>query len=259
MNTVLTVAGSDSSGGAGIQADLKTMGAMGCFGMSVITALTAQNTTGVQGIYEVTPEFVKLQMDSVFSDIRPKAVKIGMLSSEDIIHAVAEKLREYRAEHIVLDPVMIATSGSRLIENEAVQALKEELFPIAQLITPNLSEAEVLAGMSIKSKEDMLLAAKKLETDYEVAVLIKGGHLLESADDILCSHGKEIWFTQKRLENENTHGTGCTLSSAIACGLAAGKKLPDSIAAAKDYITGAIEAGLNLGSGHGPLNHFYLR
>ena len=255
MRTALTIAGSDSSGGAGIQADIKTMTANGVYAMSAITALTAQNTTGVTGIMEVTPEFLKEQMDCIFTDIRPDAVKIGMVSSSPLIEAIAGKLLEYRAEHVVLDPVMVATSGSRLISEDAVQTLKEKLIPLAEVITPNIPEAEVLSGMQILSEEDMEKAAAAISTRYRCAVLLKGGHELNDANDLLHSRGRAHWFYSKRIENPNTHGTGCTLSSAIASNLAKGFPMEQAVERAKDYISGALGAMLDLGQGSGPMNH----
>jgi len=216
MKTALTIAGSDSSGGAGIQADIKTMIMNGVYAMSAITALTAQNTTGVQGIFEVSPEFLGEQIDSVFNDIRPDAVKIGMVSSAKLIEIISERLRFYEAENIVVDPVMVATSGARLINEDAINALKNNLFPIATVLTPNIPEAEVLAGITIKSSDDMVEAAKIIGDQYDCAVLCKGGHQLNDANDFLYSNGKQEWFYGKRIDNPNTHGTGCTLSSAIA-------------------------------------------
>lgn len=252
---VLTIAGSDSSGGAGIQADLKTMTAYKTYGMSVITALTAQNTTGVYGIYPVTPEFVKHQMDCVFQDIPPRAVKIGMVSQADLILAIAEKLKEYRAERVVLDPVMVSTSGSRLLEEEAIESLTHDLFPCATVITPNIPEAQVLTGQTIETRQDMEKAAAYLGETYGIAVLVKGGHQVEEASDVLYQKGKITWFLGSRIDNPNTHGTGCTLSSAIACGLAMGESLEDSIRLAKRYLSDALDSGLNLGRGRGPLDH----
>lgn len=256
MKTVLTIAGSDCSGGAGIQADLKTIAALGLYGMSVITALTAQNTTGVSGIMEASPEFVEQQLDCVFEDIPPDAVKIGMVSNPDIIRAIARKLRQYNPKAIVTDPVMISTSGSRLLRPEAEQALVEELFPGA-VVTPNLFEAQVLAEMEIRTKEDMLTAAQKIMQTGCKAVLLKGGHLDGTADDLLYHKDDFHWFTAERVNNPNTHGTGCTLSSAIACGLALGKPLEQAVEEAKQYLTGALKAGLDLGRGSGPLMHNY--
>jgi len=257
MKKVLTIAGSDSGGGAGIQADLKTMLANGVYGMSVITALTAQNTMGVDGICPVAPDFVALQLDSVFRDLRPDAVKIGMVFSADIVRAIAEKLREYAAENIVVDPVMVSTSGSKLISDEAIGALKACLFPLADLITPNIPEAELLSGISIHSEAEMLQAAEIICGDYGCACLLKGGHQVNTANDLLYSKGKSEWFRGKRVDNPNTHGTGCTLSSAIASNLAKEYALSEAVGKAKDYLTGALEAMLDLGKGSGPLDHGY--
>ncbi len=252
---VLTIAGSDSSGGAGIQADLKTMAAHKVYGMSAITALTAQNTTGVAGVMEATPEFVAQQIDCVFTDIRPDAVKIGMVSSAPIISAIAAKLKEYDAKNIVVDPVMVATSGSRLIQDDALSTLRGELMPLGAVVTPNMAEAEVLAGFKIETREEMERAAEIIARDLPGAVLIKGGHLSESADDLLFTGGRRVWLASPRVDNPNTHGTGCTLSSAIACNLARGLSVEESVRRAKAYITGALKSGLNLGSGSGPLDH----
>ena len=239
MKTALSIAGSDCSGGAGIQADLKTMTLNGVFAMSAITALTAQNTTGVSGILEVSPAFLAQQIDAVFSDIRPDAVKIGMVSSAPLIATIAERLRFYQARHIVVDPVMVATSGSRLM-----------------VITPNRQEAEVLSGRPIHSREEMLAAARAIAFDCDCSVLLKGGHSDTDADDLLVeADGTETWFAGRRIANPNTHGTGCTLSSAIAANLAKGYSLPQAIARAKGYITAALSAGLDLGAGSGPLDH----
>lgn len=258
MNKVLSIAGSDCSGGAGIQADIKTMTAMNVYGMSVITALTAQNTTGVYGILEATKEFVGTQLDCIFSDIIPDAVKIGMVSNEDIIKVIAEKLIQYNAKNIVLDPVMISTSGSKLLNELASDSLINKLIPIAALITPNLLEAEVLSGMAIKTDKEMIEAAKKIAEKYHGSILIKGGHSKENANDLLYMNGEIIWYEEERINNPNTHGTGCTLSSAIACGLAKGLSVEQSIKEAKNYITGALKAGLDLGKGSGPLNHCFM-
>ena len=257
MNTALTIAGSDSSGGAGIQADIKTMTANGVYAMSAITALTAQNTTGVQGIFEVTPEFLSLQLDSIFTDIRPDAVKIGMVSSSGLISAIAEKLKEYKAENIVVDPVMVATSGARLISEDAISTLKAELLPLATVLTPNIPETEVLADMKVSSADDMEKAAKLISEKYGCAVLCKGGHSLNDANDLLYADGKSHWFNGKRIDNPNTHGTGCTLSSAIASNLAKGYDLKTSVERAKEYISGALAAMLDLGKGSGPMNHAF--
>lgn len=304
MKKILTIAGSDSSGGAGIQADLKTMTAHGMYGMSAVTALTAQNTTGVYGIQEVPPEFVALQLDCIFRDIRPDAVKIGMVSSAAIIRVIADKLTEYGAENIVIDPVMVATSGGKLMKGDAAEALEKRLFPLGAVITPNIPEAEALSGMSIQSPADMEAAAAAIEKAVAAAagesaeksagkaeeksagepagksvrksvgksagelsekavkkpagILIKGGHLKEDADDLLWLEGAAHWFHGARIDNTNTHGTGCTLSSAIACRLAEGFSVQESVRLAKEYVAGAIGAGLDLGRGSGPLNHMYL-
>ncbi len=255
MKKVLTIAGSDSSGGAGIQADIKTITAHKMYAMSAITALTAQNTTGVFGIFEASPEFVKQQIDCIFEDIRPDAVKIGMVSSPGIINAIADKLIEYGAENIVVDPVMIATSGSRLLSEEAMEALVKRLLPLGTVITPNIPEAEALCGIEIKSREDMIEAAEKISAFIPGGVMIKGGHLPASADDLLYRKGELRWYPCERVDNPNTHGTGCTFSSAIACNLAAGRSLEESIAGAKAYVTAALRAGLDLGKGSGPLDH----
>lgn len=255
MKTALTIAGSDCSGGAGIQADLKTMIANGVYGMSAITALTAQNTTGVQGIFEVTPEFLEQQIDSVFTDIRPDAVKIGMVSSVGLIESIAKKLKQYEAENIVVDPVMVATSGSRLISEDAIGALKELLLPMATVLTPNIPEAEVLSGMEVKTADDMIAAAKYISETYHCAVLCKGGHQLNDANDLLYRNGDYKWFNGKRIDNPNTHGTGCTLSSAIASNLAKGYDLDTAVERAKAYISGALAAMLDLGQGSGPMDH----
>ena len=255
MKTALTIAGSDSSGGAGIQADLKTMIANGVYGMSAITALTAQNTTGVQGIFEVTPEFLEQEIDSVFTDIRPDAVKIGMVSSVGLIESIAKKLKQYEAENIVVVPVMVATSGSRLISEDAIGALKKLLLPMATVLTPNIPETEVLSGMEVKTADDMIAAAKYISETYHCAVLCKGGHQLNDANDLLYRNGDYKWFNGKRIDNPNTHGTGCTLSSAIASNLAKGYDLDTAVERAKAYISGALAAMLDLGQGSGPMDH----
>ena len=255
MRTALTIAGSDSSGGAGIQADLKTMIANGVYAMTAITALTAQNTTGVQGIFEVTPEFLEQQIDSVFTDIRPDAVKIGMVFSVGLIESITKKLKQYEAENIVVDPVMVATSGSRLISEDAIGALKELLLPMATVLTPNIPETEVLSGMEVKTADDMIAAAKYISETYHCAVLCKGGHQLNDANDLLYRNGDYKWFNGKRIDNPNTHGTGCTLSSAIASNLAKGYDLDTAVERAKAYISGALAAMLDLGQGSGPMDH----
>ncbi|MCI6359242.1 MAG: bifunctional hydroxymethylpyrimidine kinase/phosphomethylpyrimidine kinase [Clostridiales bacterium] len=257
MKTALTIAGSDSSGGAGIQADIKTMTANGVYAMSAITALTAQNTTGVQGIFEVSPDFLAQQLDSIFTDIRPDAVKIGMVSSTGLIEVIARKLREYRAENIVVDPVMVATSGAKLISDDAIAALKEHLLPLATVLTPNIPETEVLSGMTVRTPDDMVAAAKAISEQYRCAVLCKGGHQLNDANDLLWRDGISKWFNGKRIDNPNTHGTGCTLSSAIASNLAKGYDLDTSVQKAKAYISGALGAMLDLGRGSGPMNHAF--
>lgn len=255
MKRVLTIAGSDSGGGAGIQADIKTMTMNGVFAMSAITALTAQNTTGVQGIYEVTPEFLARQIDSVFTDLRPDAVKIGMVSSSPLIETIAERLRFYRAENIVVDPVMVATSGARLIAEEAVDTLKRCLFPLSAVLTPNIPEAEVLCGETIKTVKEMEQAAQIIGKRFSCAVLLKGGHTVNDANDLLYDSGTLRWFYGKRIDNPNTHGTGCTLSSAIASNIAKGFSLTESVERAKEYISGALGAMLDLGAGSGPMAH----
>ena len=216
MKTALSIAGSDCSGGAGIQADLKTMTMNGVYAMSVITALTAQNTTGVRAIQESTPEFLKQQIDAIFQDIYPDAVKIGMVASSELICVIADRLKYYDAKNVVVDPVMVASAGSSLMRQNAVQTLIKELLPISTLVTPNIPEAQVLSGMAIESKEDMITAAKQIGENYHCAVLLKGGHSINDANDLLCANGELIWFEGKRIDNPNTHGTGCTLSSAIA-------------------------------------------
>ncbi len=257
MKKVLTIAGSDCSGGAGIQADLKTIAAHKMYGMSAITALTAQNTTGVYGILESTPEFLANQLDCIFTDIFPDAVKIGMVSSAPLIRIIAQKLGQYAPKNIVVDPVMISTSGSKLLADDAAGELCQQLLPLATLLTPNLPEAEALSGLRICSEEDMIAAAQKIAQIYPCAILVKGGHFGSSADDLLYLSGDCHWFRSARIQTENTHGTGCTLSSAIACNLAAGDSLPDSVLHAKKYVGGALADGLNLGAGNGPLNHCY--
>lgn len=255
MRTALTIAGSDSSGGAGIQADIKTMISNGVYAMSAITALTAQNTTGVTGIMEATPEFLADQLDNIFTDIYPDAVKIGMVSSGALLHVIAEKLQEYKARNIVVDPVMIATSGARLISEEAVEVLKNSLLPMAVLVTPNIPEAEVLSDRKIVTPEDMIKAAALIGETYHCAVLCKGGHQLNDANDLLWKEGGYRWFRGERINNPNTHGTGCTLSSAIASNLAKGYELESAVERAKKYISGALAAMLDLGKGSGPMDH----
>ncbi len=255
MRTALSIAGSDSCGGAGIQADIKTMTMNGVYAMSAITALTAQNTTGVRAIQESTPEFLAQQIDAVFEDIFPDAVKIGMVSSSKLICVIADRLRYHRAKNVVVDPVMVATSGSSLMKTDAVQTLIDELLPIAALVTPNIPEAEILSGLTIKNKEDMLTAAKMIGDTYGCAVLLKGGHSVNDANDLLYTNGDYHWFEGKRIDNPNTHGTGCTLSSAITANLAKGFTLSESVQRAKDYISCALSAMLDLGQGSGPMMH----
>ena len=257
MKTALSIAGSDCSGGAGIQADIKTMTMNGVYAMSAITALTAQNTTGVRAIQESTPDFLKQQIDAVFEDIYPDAVKIGMVASGDLIHVIADRLRYYNARNVVLDPVMVASAGSSLMKQNALQALVQELLPISTLVTPNIPEAQVLSGLTIASKEDMVTAAKQIGDSYHCAVLLKGGHSINDANDLLYASGEFQWFEGKRIDNPNTHGTGCTLSSAIASNLAKGYTLAESVQRAKDYISGALAAMLDLGKGSGPMNHAF--
>ena len=257
MKTALSIAGSDSCAGAGIQADIKTMTLNGVYATTVITSMTAQNTTGVRAIQDSTPEFLKDQIDAVFEDIYPDAVKIGMVSSAELIRVIAERLAYYKAPKIVVDPVMVATSGSALIKTDAVSALEKELLPIATLVTPNIPEAETLTGTVIRTKEDMLKAAKKMSDTYGCAVLLKGGHSINDATDLLYESGGIKWFEGKRIDNPNTHGTGCTLSSAIAANLAKGFSLYESVEKAKEYITGALAAMLDLGQGSGPMNHAF--
>ena len=268
MKTALTIAGSDSSGGAGIQADIKTMTANGVFAMSAITALTAQNTTGVTAIFDTTPQFLAQQLDAVFTDIYPDAVKIGMLCNEEIIEAVAETIQTIRKmsvvqPKIVLDPVLVSTSGRALLEPQAKEALQTKLFPLVDLITPNLGEMKVLCGVENMEVSEREAAGRKLAKENDCGVLIKGGHGREYGDsdaqDLLIPGADKpaVWFRAPFIENPNTHGTGCTLSSAIACGLAQGNTMEQSVQKAKDYLTGAIAAGLDLGAGNGPLNHFY--
>lgn len=257
MKTALTIAGSDCSGGAGIQADIKTMTANGVYAMSAITALTAQNTTGVYGIVEVTPDFLEKQIECVFTDIRPDAVKTGMVSSAALIGVIARSLKTYRAENVVVDPVMVATSGARLIAEDAMDALTGQLLPLAALATPNIPEAETLAGRAILTRQDMEHAAQTIRDRYGCAVLLKGGHRVNEASDLLCTHDGLRWFDGQRIDNPNTHGTGCTLSSAIAANLAKGYVLEEAVARAKAYISGALAAMLDLGRGSGPLDHMF--
>ena len=260
MKKALTIAGSDSCGGAGIQADIKTMTMNGVYAMSAVTALTAQNTTGVTGILEVSPDFLAKQLDAVFEDIFPDAVKIGMVSSSGLIEVIADSLIRYKAKNIVVDPVMVATSGARLIEEEALTTLKTRLIPLADVITPKIPEAEILSGLTIQDEEGMEKAARLLFDLYGCAVLLKGGHRINDANDVLFSPDDKslVWFKGNKIDNPNTHGTGCTLSSAIASNLAKGCSLKESVERAKAYISGALAAMLDLGKGSGPLAHNYL-
>jgi hydroxymethylpyrimidine/phosphomethylpyrimidine kinase len=257
MRKVLTIAGSDCSGGAGIQADIKTMTAHKMYAMSAIIALTAQNTTGVYGVMEATPEFVGQQLDCIFSDVFPDAIKIGMVSNSKIIEVITKKLKQYNAQKIVVDPVMISTSGSRLLNADAMDAVITKLIPIADIITPNIPEAEALCNMQIETTDEMLTAAEKISKMLSGAVLIKGGHLTDVADDLLYAKGEATWIRGERINNPNTHGTGCTLSSAIACNLADSHSIKQSVINAKAYVTGALKDGLDLGKGSGPLNHCF--
>lgn len=258
MKTALTIAGSDSCGGAGIQADIKTMTVNGVYAMSAVTALTAQNTTGVKDIMEVSSSFLKEQLECIFTDIYPDSVKIGMIASKELIKTVKDTLVKYKAKNIVLDPVMVATSGAKLISDDAIDTLKKELLPIAAVVTPNIPEAEVLSGMKISSKDDMEAAAVRISEENHCAVLLKGGHNLNDANDLLVDGKNITWFQGKRIDNPNTHGTGCTLSSAIAANLAKGFSLVDSVKKAKEYISGALNAMLDLGKGSGPMNHGFM-
>ena len=257
MKTALTIAGSDSSGGAGIQADIKTMTANGVFATCAVTALTAQNTTGVTDILESTPHFLAEQLDAVFTDIVPDAVKIGMVSSAELIAVIAEKLRQYGAERVVVDPVMVATSGAKLLRDDAIQALTSQLLPLATVLTPNIPEAEILSGLTITDAAGMEAAARTISQRYGCAVLCKGGHQINDADDLLWRSGAGKWFRGRRIDNPNTHGTGCTLSSAIASNLAKGYDLDTSVERAKAYISGALAAMLDLGHGSGPMDHMF--
>lgn len=257
MKTALTIAGSDSCGGAGIQADIKTMTANGVYAMCAVTALTAQNTLGVTDILESSPLFLEEQLDAVFTDIFPDAVKIGMVSSAALIHSIAEKLKQYHPSHIVVDPVMVATSGARLLQADAVETLTRELLPLSEVVTPNIPEAEILSGMTIENARDMEAAAKAISEKYGCCVLLKGGHKVNDADDLLWKDGQGQWFHGRRIDNPNTHGTGCTLSSAIASNLAKGYGLSQAVERAKAYISGALGAMLDLGQGSGPMNHMF--
>lgn len=257
--SVLSIAGSDSSGGAGIQADIKTIQAFGLYAQTAITALTAQNTTGVFGIQNVDPDFVGRQIDVVFEDIIPHAVKVGMVSSAGIVRAIADALRENDARNVVLDPVMVSTSGSSLIADETVRTLIDRLFPLADLLTPNIPEAEALCGMRIADEADMLHAARTVHGMMrpDAWVLVKGGHAKGNADDLLFGPDGEVWIRGERIQTENSHGTGCSLSSAVACGLACGLGMEQSVRRAKGFLTGALEHDPKMGKGNGPLDHMW--
>lgn len=257
MKIGLTIAGSDSSGGAGIQADIKTMTLNGVYAESAITALTAQNTTGVLSVLDSSPQFLKDQLDMIFDDIYPDSVKIGMVSNSDLILVIAEKLKEKKAKNIVIDPVMVATSGAKLLKDEAINVLKNELLPLADLITPNIPEGEILSGIKINDEKDMQKAGKIISEKYNCACLLKGGHKINDANDYLYENKKGVWFKGKRIENENTHGTGCTLSSAIAANLAKGYDMENSIKMAKEFLSNALLDMLDLGKGSGPMNHAF--
>lgn len=259
MEAVLSIAGSDSSGGAGIQADIKTIAAHKLFAETALTALTAQNTLGVTGVLDVDPAFVTAQIDAVFEDIRPAAVKVGMVSSVAIIQAVADALARHGAKNVVVDPVMVATSGARLIDEDAVEALRARLLPLADVLTPNMPEAAVLCGFPVEEEASMERAARTLAEQTGGAVLVKGGHGASRADDVLATAAgvEPRWLRAPRIDTPNTHGTGCTLSSAIACGLARGWSVDEAVRSAKDYVYGALSTGLNLGKGSGPLDHMW--
>lgn len=257
-HTALTIAGSDSSGGAGIQADIKTMMANGVYGMSVITAVTAQNTLGVEGILEIPVEFVEQQIDAVFTDIFPDAVKIGMVTSAEVIEVIANRLSFYQAKNVVIDPVMASSSGTEFADEAVLRAWREELFPVASLLTPNIPECEILLGSKIETAKDRERAAEAIGRQFGCAVLVKGGHGKDGADDLLWTEKEMVWFPGKRIDNPNTHGTGCTLSSAIASYLAQGCPVEKAVGGAKAYLNGAIGAMLDLGNGRGPMDHGYM-
>lgn len=265
---VLTIAGSDCSGGAGIQADLKTMSAFDVYGMSVITAVTAQNTCGVTGVQNVTGEMIRLQLEAVMSDIMPDAVKIGMLATADAVEAVADILEKYHVEHVILDPVMVSTSGKSLLEAEGKEQMLRRLFPLAELVTPNIPEAEeilkavdgsvenkrTVSSVQITDQTMMEKAAQEIRQKYGCNVLLKGGHMIQAADDLLYQT-QAVWFPAQRIDCTNTHGTGCTLSSAIASAMARGCSLKEAVGIAKVYVRSAMSTGLDLGHGNGPLDH----
>ena len=255
MKTALTIAGSDPSGGAGVQADIKTMTVNGVYAMSAITSLTIQNTMGVKYAVATKPDVMRDQLECVFEDIFPDSVKIGMLPDCTIMEVIADVLEKYKAKNIVLDTVMISTSGTRLMADDAMEVFKNRLIPISSLLTPNIPETEVLTGINIESRDDMMKAAKSINEKYGCSELCKGGHFDENADDLLYHDGKYEWFCSEHIDNPNTHGTGCTLSCAIAANLAKGYDMVSAVKFAKDYITGAIKAMLDLGKGNGPMNH----
>ncbi len=257
MRKALTIAGSDPSGGAGVQADLKTMSALGVYGMSVIVSVVAENTARVISVEDISPRVISDQIDAVFEDIFPDAVKVGMLSSEEVMRTVAAKLAEYRPQHIVIDPVMYAKNGAPLMQEDAIDALISLIVPVATVLTPNIPEAEKITGMKISTIDDMKKAGEKIVSMGAKAALVKGGHYIGDASDVLFDGSDFHIYTTKRINTKNTHGTGCTLSSAIASNLALGYPLPESIKRAKDYVTGAIEHALDIGKGNGPTNHFY--
>ena len=255
MKKVLTIAGSDCSGGAGIQADIKTIIMHKMYAMSAITSMTAQNTMGVFSVVESSPEFLSAQLDAIFTDIFPDSIKIGMVPNENIINVILEKIKKYNAKNIVVDPVMVSTSGFKLISDNAIDYIKDYLLPIAKIITPNIYEAEIMCGFSIKNENDMINASKKISNKFDGAILIKGGHLKDSSDDLLYQNGKTTWFRSKKVNNPNTHGTGCTLSSSIACNLADNYSIEESVNRSKIYITNCLKSMLNIGKGSGPINH----
>lgn len=257
VRTALTIAGSDSGGGAGIQADLKTFSALGVFGMSALTAITAQNTLGVTAVHELPPDMVAAQIDAVVTDIGADAVKTGMISNSEIIRVVAAKVREHHLTTLVVDPVMVATSGDRLLREDAVEALRTDLLPLATVVTPNLPEAEVLTGRPVSSLEEMRVAAQEIVGMGARSVLVKGGHLKSDAIDLFFDGYRLVELPARRIATTSTHGTGCTLASAIAALLARGESLEEAISNAKVYVTAAIERAFPLGHGHGPVHHFH--
>lgn len=255
MKKVLSIAGSDPSGGAGIQADIKTITAHKLYAMAAIVSLTAQNTMAVSGVLNCSPEFVEAQIESVLSDITPDAIKLGMLSNADIMRSVAKMLKKYKCQNIVLDPVMVATTGGRLMDDDALVVYIDELFALARVVTPNLPEASVLSGIDIQNIDDMRAAAIKISSYGCKSVLIKGGHSISDATDLLYENGEFSEFKGIKIDTKNTHGTGCTLSSAIACNIANGLSVKHSVQNAKDYVTNALKSGLKIGHGNGPIDH----